>query len=227
MSGILHSPTRRIVLVGSVSGVALTACSSLIGPTNSSAQIYILASQSQPVPDVAKVWWGLSIARFDTSASLDTDRIAIRRDDTMDYYADAQWADSPPQLLQTLLVEAFEKSDRIAAVAKDSEGIQAEYILQCELRNFEARYGDDNGAPTIVVDIMAKLLVAHDRSIAAVHDARRETPATANSVAAAVSAFNSATTAVMDEIVAWALTSAPEPRAADPVAPEPKHNRAR
>lgn len=227
MSGFLHYPTRRVVLVAGASGVALAACSNVIGPTNSAAQIYVLAPQSQALPDIAKVWWGLSIARFDTAASLDTDRIAIRRDETMDYYADAQWADSAPLLLQSLLVEAFEKSDRIAAVAKDSDGIQAEYILQCELRDFEARYADPNGAPTVVVDVMAKLLVAHDRSIAAVHDARRETPAAANSVVAAVAAFNASTAAVLEEIVAWALTSAPEPKPADPAAPAPKHGHAR
>lgn len=227
MNGFLHSPTRRVVLVGGASGVALAACSNVIGPTNSSASIYVLALQSQPLPDVENVSWGLSIAQFDTPASLATNRIAIRRDETMDYYADAQWTDSAPLLLQSLLVEAFEKSGKIAAVAKDSDGIQADFILQCELRNFEARYVDENGAPTVVVDVMAKLLVAHDRSIAAIHDARRETPAAVNSIAAAVAAFNASTTAVLGEIVAWALTSAPAFMVPGPATPAPKRSHAR
>jgi cholesterol transport system auxiliary component len=207
MNRILHpaSPTRRIVLVAGASSVALAACGSLIGPTNSAAQIYLLAPEFHALPDIAKVSWELSVARFDVPESLNSDRIPLRRGNVMDYYADAVWADTSPQLLQTLLVEAFEKSGRIIAVAKDISAMHADYILQGEVRAFEARYDDPNGAPTVVVDIMAKMLSMHDREIIAVHDARQETPASANSVAAAVAAFSTSTSAVLEDIVAWAL----------------------
>jgi cholesterol transport system auxiliary component len=201
--------TRRTVLVGGASTVCLAACSGIIGPTNAPAQIYVLAPDLQAMPQLGKVSWQLSVGRPEASESLSVERIALRRGATMDYFADGQWTDNVPLLIQTLLVEAFEKSGRIGAVAKDLAAIRADYILESELHGFEARYDGGDAAPTVVVDITAKLLAAKSRDIASVHDARHESRASVNSVPAVVSAFDEATSAVLEDIVAWALGAAP------------------
>src|ERR1043166_7445800 len=71
----------------------------------------------------------------------------------MDYYAHAQWTDRAPLLLQGLLVEAFEKSQRIAAVGRESAGIRSDYILQSELHDFEAYYAVPDTPPKIRVSL--------------------------------------------------------------------------
>jgi cholesterol transport system auxiliary component len=200
-------PTRRIFLVGGASTVLVAGCGSLIGPSNAPPQIYVLTPDLHALPDVAKVSWPLSVARPDASEILSTARIALRRGDTMDYFADVRWDDNAPRLVQARLVEAFEKSGGIDAVADDGVGIRADYVLESELRAFEAHYHDENGAPTVIVDIVAKLVAAHHREIAAVHEARQESPASANSVAAVVTAFDAATSLVLEDIVAWALAA--------------------
>jgi cholesterol transport system auxiliary component len=199
-------PSRRAMLAGSAATLLLAGCSGVIGPSSPPFKIYLLAPDLGALPG-PKVSWELSIARPDAALSFNTDRIAIARAETLDYYADAQWSDNTPLLLESLLVEAFEKSGRIDTVAKDAESVRADYILETELRAFQARYADENGAPTVAVDIMAKLLDARSREIIAVHEAKAEAPAAVNTIDAAVAAFDKATSAILEEIVAWVLSA--------------------
>ena len=64
--------------------------------------------------------------------------------------------------------EAFEKSGRILAVAGESGAVHADYTLECEIRDFDAQYASDNGAPMIVVEIEARLLGPHGTGAAGV-----------------------------------------------------------
>jgi len=73
----------------------------------------------------------------------------------MDYYANSQWTDRVPLLLQSLLVEAFEKSGRIAAVGRETAGIRADYVLETEIRDFEAYYAVPDAAPNVRANITA------------------------------------------------------------------------
>jgi cholesterol transport system auxiliary component len=123
----------------------------------------------------------------------------------MDYYADAQWTDETEPLLQRLVVQGFEKSGKIPAVAREREGMHADLLLQIEVRNFVARYASDTGAPTADVELIAKLVTPERRMVVATLDAHHQVAATANSVPAAVAAFNAATGQTVNEIVAWTL----------------------
>ena len=138
--------------------LALSGCGSLIGPSDPPLQIYRLAPEFPAAAGGAPVTWQLSVGRPTTAQTLDSERVALVRGATMDYYADAQSDDTVPRLVQSLLVEAFERSGRIAAVAPESEGLRTDFMLVTELRDFEAQYGDANGAPIVTVDIAAKLL---------------------------------------------------------------------
>jgi cholesterol transport system auxiliary component len=107
-----------------------------------------------------------------------------------------------------LLVEAFEKSGRITAVAPESDGLRADYLLATDVRDFEAQYDEPTGAPVATVDIEAKLLDARGNVVSSL-EARRTARASANSVPAAVAAFDEALGGALAQIVAWAITSAP------------------
>jgi cholesterol transport system auxiliary component len=77
----------------------------------------------------------------DAPASLDTERIALSRTpNTMDYFANAAWSDRVPVLVQRLLIQTFDASNRIVAVDRDTTGLENDYVLQTEIRDFEARY---------------------------------------------------------------------------------------
>jgi cholesterol transport system auxiliary component len=199
----MPSLSRRGLLMG---GVALTlaGCGSLIGPTNPPAKLYLLQPALGPV-DAPTVSWQLAVEEPTSDDSLDRQRIAIYRGDMMDYYADAEWTDEAPKLIQTLLVQAFEKSGHISAVARDSDGLHADYLLQLELRDFEARYDTPDGAPVVLVNIVARMLKAPGREVVATLNSSHQARASENKIPAAVAAFNQATGEALEEIVGWAL----------------------
>jgi len=203
---MMHLPliSRRLLLAG-VPGLALAGCSGLLGPSEA-PKLYILKPKLAAAEAGAKVPWALSIASPDANAGLDSERIAIERPPaSLDYYADAAWSDRLAALLQDALLEAFEASGRIDAVSRDTNGAHADYILTIDVRDFEARYDQPDGAPVAVVRFGVKLLSALKRDIVARIDTAEEVPATQNSVDAAVEALNAALANALTKIVPWAL----------------------
>ncbi len=203
MKNQTFSFSRRGLLLGGAA-LTLSACSGVIGPSGPPAQLYLLNPTLGPV-DGPAVSWQLAVDEPTSDDSIDRQRIAIYRGDTMDYYADAEWTDEAPKMIQNLLVKAFEKSGRISAVARDSDGLRTDYLLQSELRDFEARYDTPDGAPTVVVTIVARLLKAPGREVVATLNSSHQARASENKIPAAVQAFNQATAQTLEEIVGWAL----------------------
>lgn len=197
-----HS-TRRFLLLGTAS-LAVSACSGIIGPVGDN-QIYLLKPQFQKLSGPT-VSWGLSIGRADAPQTLDSNRIAISRSPTtMDYYANAVWPDRLTDLVRDLTVRAFETSGRISSVAADSVGAHADYELEMELRNFEARYDTADGAPVAVVRLHAKLVSKLRQHILGDFETAHETQASANSVDAAVLALGQSLSAALGDLVEWTL----------------------
>lgn len=194
---------RRHFLFAGASLFALTGCSGLhlLEPSQDLGKMYVLSPTLPTVSGAQHSSWQIAVQQPEAPSSLSTDRIAILRGAEMDYYAGAQWTDAAPKLLQTLFVEALEKNGVNAAT--DVAGIHADYILQSELRTFEARYDSGDAPPSIVVDITVKLMVPRTAAIAASRTFHLEQAASANSVAAAVAAFDQAMSALLAEILPW------------------------
>lgn len=196
----------------------LAGCGGLIGPEKA-PQLYRLNPHTGPAKDAAKdaVHWQLAVGLPNADAVHDSDRIALSlTPTTLDYYANAAWPDRVPVLIQRQLVQAFEDTGRVPAVARDSAGLGADYILQTELRAFEARYDDPPGtdeknraAPRIVISIGVKLVTQAERRIIGTTSIREEVPASANTVEAASQAFSTALTPALKKIVDWTLATAP------------------
>lgn len=184
---------------------ALAACGA-IGP-GPAPQLYVLSPQLHALDDAPQVSWQLVVAEPAAPDSLDSARIVLTRGVTLDYYADSAWADRAPALIQGALVDAFDKSGKIAAVARDTEGVRGDYRLETALKDFSAHYDSENGIPTVTVRIVAKLVKG--REIVATLDSVHTQQAGANSVPAVVEAFDSALSASLEEIAGWTLKTAP------------------
>jgi cholesterol transport system auxiliary component len=200
--------SRRLLLPVSAALLALAGCGSLIGPSGPPPQIYRLAPEFSAAAGGTSVMWQLSVARPNSTQTLDSERIALSRGAMMDYFADSQWNDTVPRLLQSLLVEAFERSGRISAVGQESEGLHTDYMLATELRDFDAQYDSANGAPLVVVDISAKLVDQRGKVIAA-RETHQTARASQNSVPSVVNAFDQATSAALTDLATWALQAPP------------------
>lgn len=221
------------LLAAAIAALALSGCSGMIGP-GPSPQLYTLSPQFSAIDSVPRASWTVSVAAPATVDSLDSQRIALTRPPTqMDYFANAAWTDRAPVLVQGLLVEAFERSGKIVSVARESEGLSADYVLQTDLRDFEAVYDQGNAPPNVTVRIEAKLIKYPDRTITADTEITRQARASANDMNSIVEAFDQATQAAVSEVARWALaapvglanTSLPGPLPPGARVPRYRHHR--
>jgi cholesterol transport system auxiliary component len=195
--------TRRLVLAG----LTLTpaACASLLPQGGAAPKLYTLTAATDFPPGGAPVSWQLLVEVPTSTAAFDTERIALSRGPTtLDYFADAAWTDRAPAMVQALLVQSFENSGRIAAVARESLALRADYTLRPELRHFEADYGAAP-VPEAHVEIDARLIRTSDRAIAAWRRFDARMAAAENRIPAIVDAFNGAFHQAARQMVEWTL----------------------
>ena len=149
---------RRLFVLGA-SALVLAGCGgNLIGPPDP-GPIYVLRPPLAPAPaGGAKVSWSLAILRPDVPGGLDSDRIAlVQPDGTMDFYAKASYPDRLPIAIQTSVLDGFETSGRIDAVAREEQALHADYNLLIEVKDFSAHYAAPDGVPAVAVVLSAKL----------------------------------------------------------------------
>ncbi len=203
------SINRRLLFAGSA-GLVLAGCSQIISPPPS-AKLYVLKPKLPGKLQGPPVTWALSIQLPAAGGGLDSERIAVLHPPaSLDYYAGSAWADPLPQLVQQDLLEAFEASGRIASVSRDSDANLVDLILGIDLRDFEARYDQGEGAPLAVVRLGARVIQARSRKISGYTEFAKEVRASANSIDAGVEALSDAFAGVLADLVPWVLNqSAP------------------
>jgi cholesterol transport system auxiliary component len=209
----VHPLFRNIRRIGMVlaAAAALAGCGSglLPGITADPPQLFVLTPKSTFSKNLPRVDWQLTIDKPIAQAGLATARIALRQNPiSLEYYARANWIDTAPQMVQTLLVESFENSNRIISVGRQSVTLRADYSLLTELREFQAEY-DGPGPPKARVRINAKLVKMPQRIIIATLTVERIQPAARGDMKAVVEAFDSALGKALKRIVEWTLISAP------------------
>lgn len=77
----------------------------------------------------------------------------------------AQWSDNIPKLLQEKIIQSFENSNYLAAVARPMEGLNADYQLLIDIRNFEISAPPAPATATAHVEFAAKIVDAKGRII--------------------------------------------------------------
>ncbi|MEY4966452.1 MAG: hypothetical protein RL274_2035 [Pseudomonadota bacterium] len=200
---------RRFFLIGAAS-LTLSACGKdLLGPPEAGPLYPVRPTFTAPSGG-EKVSWALAVMRPDVPSGLDTDRIALlQANGTLDYYAKATYPERVPAAVQRALVDGFESSGRIIAVAREQDTLHADYNLVTEVKDFEAKYSMQDGIPQAVVVINAKLATAHGRKVVGSFIASKTVAASVNSTGAAVQALSQALNEAVTEIVNWALVTAP------------------
>lgn len=201
-----------------VAAAALVAACQLLDAATEPLDLYTVTPKSTFDSDLPAVYWQLAVEAPAASANLNTGRIALAMTPTStDYYAKVAWTDRAPLMVQTRIVDSFENTRKIVAVARESIELRANYVLQPDLRNFEALYY--YGQPPIVrVRIIAKLVRMPDRQIIGVASFERCVRARADKVPKVVEAFDQALGSVIKQLVSWTLRT-PPPRPPSDSAP--------
>ena len=207
---------RRLFVIGSAS-LLLAGCGGKlldIGPPEPGPVYTVLPKF--PQGQGAKVSWALSILQPSAAPGLDSERIALTQaDGTLDFFAKVSYPDRLPPMVQQALLNGFEASGRIDAVAREQDALHADYNLVTEIKDFRAHYAVMDGIPNITVALTAKLTTSHGRAIVSTFSTTQNSTVSVNSVPAVAQALEQALQVAVTEIVNWALT-APAPTTQQP-----------
>ena len=202
-------PTARLSrrFVPSFLILTLAGCSGLFGG-GEAPHLYRLTPKSTYPPNLPHRSVQLLINEPLAPGGLDKSRIALSRSPvSIDYFADSEWTDRIPLLVQTAILQSFENSRAITAIDRESAGLRADFILDPGIRHFEAVYDSANGPPEIWVAMNVRLVDPSSRDVVAQTLFERRERASANDVPSIVTAFDEALGGVMKEIVVWTVTN--------------------
>ncbi len=199
-------PARLNVPLVTLLVLSLAACSlpNLPG-SGKPPELYDLTPKSTFSEDLPSVDWQLIIEVPTAPAGLDTNRIAVRETATkISYIKDVTWIDRVPSLVQTLLVESFENSERIVAVGRESVGLRADYVLKSDIREFQLERG--GGKDRVHVRFNAKLVRMPERVIIGTITASHDVHISNSSISTVIGGFDDALGKVLKKVVEWTLT---------------------
>ncbi|CAN5262970.1 ABC-type transport auxiliary lipoprotein family protein [soil metagenome] len=120
-------------------------------------------------------------------------------------FANFQWSDSIPKMLQTKLIQSFENYDMAHAPLRASDGLPADYQLMIEIRGFQVTA---ESGPVAEISLSAKIMDKNGRLVAArlFQDKKKLEGLDPQSAA---SAFSGAFGAIAADIVGWTVASLP------------------
>jgi cholesterol transport system auxiliary component len=137
---------------------------------------------------------------------LDNVRIALKpQEQTMDYYADVEWADRLGVLLQESLIYSLQNANGLRGVSRPTESIQADYVLKIEVRKFYVDQSDKTHVPAAQVEYMVHLVKLPERHIVASHLFTHTQTVSENTMDAIVKSLNTAHLEVTKALVTWIL----------------------
>jgi cholesterol transport system auxiliary component len=206
---VVISIRRRELLLVGVS--AMAACGLLPLPNVQQPQkLYTLSPKTRFPADLPTVRWQLVINLPTAAAGIDSSRIALTHNPfRLEYFAEAAWTDTAPGMVQSLLIESFERTGKILAVGPESAGLRPDYILETDLGEFQVDYRGVDSIPTAVVRIDARLVAMPQRRIIGTTTSQKFEKARGTDFEDVLVAFNDALGHVLRVIVVFALTAPP------------------
>jgi len=135
--------------------------------------------------------------------TLASQRIVVTRGPLVAYYPDAQYPDTLPRVVQSRVIQAFEKSKGVRAIGRPGEGLSIDYQLLTNIRTFA--FDVTPAGPFARIEIFAQIM--NDRN-GRVVDSRLFTasvPVAEDNAPAAIMGLNAALDQVLVEMVAWAV----------------------
>jgi cholesterol transport system auxiliary component len=116
----------------------------------------------------------------------------VRSDHRMDRYAAVSWAGALPDVVETLAIDTLRATGQWSAVHGAPSPFSAEYLLQINIRRFEADYTSGSEAPTVYVTLDCTIARRIGRELLTSFVAEGVANAEANRMSAVVAAFEQA-----------------------------------
>ena len=196
---------RRVLML--VFALVIAAGCSVLKIPGKAPDLYNLTPKSTFNEDLPEISKQLIIEEPIAAGGLDNNRIAQRPHSTkLQFFANARWTERAPKMLQTLLIESFENTNKIIAVGRQSIGLRSDFTLKTELREFQAEHDIESKIFTVRVRINAKLVEQPNRVIVGSqsfeHTVEINDDIGMNNI---VIAFDQAANRVIKKLVEWTL----------------------
>jgi cholesterol transport system auxiliary component len=177
-----------VLLVSLVAGCG----GSLFKTAIPASQTYQLTPLAADAPAVAPFDALLLVGLPVVAPGLDSERIAVLHPDRrLDYFAGSQWGAPVPEVVQNIVVASLQNTGRMRGVQRDLANFRPDFVLQLDVRAFQAEYAGD-GAPQVRVDIIATIGRLNDRRSMLSIPAVAVEQADANTLTAVTAAFDKA-----------------------------------
>ena len=172
----------------------LAGCStgSLFDSDTPVPQNYVLAPAPAAAGETNPALVDVAISRPDLAPGLDTDRIAVLKERQLDYYRGVRWGSRAIEMIQTLVVDSLEDQRLFRSVTPEQARVAGDYVLDLQVRDFQAEYTPSATAPTVHVALIGRLIRVIDRKLVATLNADAQTQATQDRLGEVLIAFERA-----------------------------------
>lgn len=143
------------------------------------------------------------------TAAISGDQIAVQPTPLqVQYLPGVRWVDRAPLIVQTLLIESFENTDRVPAVGASGVGLRADYYVVPDLREFQGQV-PSRAAPEaplqVLVRLNIKIVDAVDQRIIASKSFNELTFSATDAPEEVVAAFDEALGRVLRDSIEWSI----------------------
>jgi cholesterol transport system auxiliary component len=187
--------------------LAAGACTPLALARRTPPTLHRLTPKTTFADDLPDLGYRLMVEPPSAASGLNTARIALRPGPmSLDYFADAQWIEVVPIMVQVLLLESFDASEAFDVLAPESTGLRPDFVLRIFIREFQAEY--DQGldqAPWVNVHLQIRLLRMPRRESLATFSASEAVRAAGTPLDQVIIAFDEALNRVQRRIVEWTV----------------------
>ncbi len=164
--------------------------------------IYAPQPQIAAPSDKAVIDWQLQVQEPYAGETISAPNLLVMPTPAVyEVFPAARWRDPPPMLVGTLLLQAFEQSGRIVGVDRAASGVNTDYVLSSELRDFQIEI--IAGTPRAKVTLHARLLGFADNRIVAARTFEASVPAAAADATSASNALESALAQLLPQVRDW------------------------
>ncbi|HEY5290514.1 MAG TPA: ABC-type transport auxiliary lipoprotein family protein [Caulobacteraceae bacterium] len=197
---------RRRSLLIAAPAVLLAGCVSLF-PKTAPSQLYRFGGDLTPVARPAggmATSFAVEALPITFNRASASDQILTATGNEAAYIKGGRWVAGAQNLFEEALANAFDADQGPARLMARGEAVRPDYFLKLDVRTFEARYSQGQGAPpTIAVEVYAALSAPADRQLTGEHIFTVNVPAQANRGGAIAAAFDQATDQVLEQLVKW------------------------
>ncbi len=172
-------------------------------------ELYALTPKSTFSSNLPRLSQQIVVEEPTATAAVSTDQIAVQPTSLrVQYLPRARWVDRAPLIVQSLLIESFENTERVPAVGSSAIGLRADYYIATDLREFQAMLPSDASpdAPLqVLVRLNIKLIDAEEDRIIGSRSFEEIVPTATDDPADVTFAFDEALGDVMRDCIEWSI----------------------